>query len=176
VGIATRLTERLGIRHPILLAPMAVVAGGRLAAAVTAAGGLGLIGGGYGDAGWLEQQFAAAGNHRVGCGFITWSLARQPHLLDVALAHRPAVVMLSFGDPRPFGPRIKAAGAQLLCQVQTLARLREAIAAARPAATVPNAPPCPSCRQSPTRWRAKHPKPCSWRQAALPMGAVLPQR
>ena len=129
MAIATRLTERLGIRHPILLAPMATVAGGRLAGAVTAAGGLGIIGGGYGDAGWLEQQFAAAGNHRVGCGFITWSLARQPQLLDAALAHRPAVVMLSFGDPKPFGARIKAAGAQLICQVQTLARLREAIAA-----------------------------------------------
>jgi nitronate monooxygenase len=60
--IRTRLTERLGIEHPILLAPMAMVAGGELAAAVSSAGGLGLIGGGYGDAAWLEQQFAAAGN------------------------------------------------------------------------------------------------------------------
>ena len=48
--IRTRLTERLDIRHPVLLAPMGGVAGGRLAAAVTSAGGLGLIGGGYGDA------------------------------------------------------------------------------------------------------------------------------
>jgi nitronate monooxygenase len=129
LALATRLTERLGIRHPILLAPMAVVAGGRLAGAVTAAGGLGIIGGGYGDAQWIEQQFAAAGNHRVGCGFITWSLARRPQLLDAALAHRPAVVMLSFGDPRPFGPRVKQAGVQLICQVQTLAQLRDAVAA-----------------------------------------------
>jgi nitronate monooxygenase len=51
---------------------MGGVAGGRLAADVTAAGGLGLIGGGYGDAEWLDQEFAAAGNARVGCGFITW--------------------------------------------------------------------------------------------------------
>ena len=108
---------------------MAVVAGGRLAGAVTAAGGLGIIGGGYGDAHWLEQQFAAAGNHRVGCGFITWSLARQPQLLDTALAHHPALVMLSFGDPRPFGPRVKQAGARLICQVQTLSQLRDAVAA-----------------------------------------------
>ena len=36
---------------------MARAAGGRLAAAVTGAGGLGLIGGGYGDAEWLEEQF-----------------------------------------------------------------------------------------------------------------------
>src|SRR6185437_8569830 len=68
--LATRLTKTLGIRHPVLLAPMGSIAGGRLAAAVTAAGGLGLIGGGYGDGEWLEREFAAAGNHRVGCGFI----------------------------------------------------------------------------------------------------------
>lgn len=127
--IETRLTERLGIRHPVLLAPMGNISGGALAGAVTAAGGLGLIGGGYGDAEWLERQFAAAGNHRVGCGFITWSLAERPALLDRALAHRPAALMLSFGDPRPFAGRIKAARAQLICQIQTLAHLDEALAA-----------------------------------------------
>ena len=47
--LRTRLTDMLGIEHPILLAPMNVIAGGKLAAAVTGAGGLGLIGGGYGD-------------------------------------------------------------------------------------------------------------------------------
>jgi nitronate monooxygenase len=39
----------LGITHPVVLAPMETAAGGKLAAAVTQAGGLGLIGGGYGD-------------------------------------------------------------------------------------------------------------------------------
>ena len=72
--IRTRLTDKLGISHPIILAPMGFVAGGKLAAAVTNAGGLGLIGGGYGEADWLAREFAAAGNTRVGCGFITWSL------------------------------------------------------------------------------------------------------
>jgi len=125
--IKTRLTERLALRHPVLLAPMGSVAGGALAGAVTAAGGLGLIGGAYGDAEWLERQFAAAGNHRIGCGFITWSLAQRPALLDLALAHRPAAMMLSFGDPRPFAGKIKAAGAALICQVQTLRHVDEAI-------------------------------------------------
>ena len=57
--LATRLTERLGIAHPILSAPMALAGGGALAAAVTRAGGLGLIGGGSGDEAWIAQQFAA---------------------------------------------------------------------------------------------------------------------
>ncbi len=116
--LRTRLTETLGITHPILLAPMGGVAGGRLAAAVSDAGGLGLIGGGYGDAAWLEREFAAAGNRRVGCGFITWSLAKNPALLDRVLERAPAAVMLSFGDPKPFAARIHAAKVLLMCQVQ----------------------------------------------------------
>jgi nitronate monooxygenase len=125
--IQTRLTERLGITHPILSAPMGFVAGGKLAAAVTSAGGLGLIGGGYGDAEWLDREFAAAGNTRVGCGFITWSLRKQPHLLDHVLAHAPAAVMLSFDSPQPFAKAIKEKGIQLICQVQSMARAREAV-------------------------------------------------
>ncbi|MGB7034854.1 MAG: nitronate monooxygenase [Xanthobacteraceae bacterium] len=117
--LRTRLTEKLGIKHPVLLAPMGGISGGRLAGAVTDAGGLGLIGGGYGEKDWLEREFAAAGNRRVGCGFITWSLAKQPDLLDVVLAHRPAALMLSFGDPRPFAKRLQAQEIALICQVQS---------------------------------------------------------
>ena len=106
-------------------APMAFAGGGRLAAAVTEAGGLGLIGGGYGNAEWIEREFTAAGNTRVGCGFITWSLARQPELLDRVLSHAPAALMLSFGDPAPFAPWPSgAAGSVLICQVQTLPHAR----------------------------------------------------
>src|SRR4051812_29208639 len=126
VRLRTRLTERLGIEHPVLLAPMDIVSGGKLAAAVSRAGGLGLIGGGYGDEEWLERQLAAAGNMPIGCGFITWRLAQQPALLDRVLERSPRAVMLSFGDPAPFAERIKAAGAALICQVQTLGQAREA--------------------------------------------------
>ncbi len=42
--IETPLTTLLGIEHPIFLAPMGSASGGRLAAAVTHSGGLGLIG------------------------------------------------------------------------------------------------------------------------------------
>jgi len=127
--LATRLTERFGIDHPILSAPMALAGGGALAAAVTRAGGLGLIGGGYGDDAWLDQQFAAAGNTRTGCGFITWSLARQPHLLGKVLEHQPAALMLSFGDPAPFAGEIAAAGVPMICQCQSIVHVRQALRA-----------------------------------------------
>ena len=121
MAIDTPLTRLLGIEHPILLAPMAGVSGGKLSAAVSAAGGLGILGGGYGDADWIENEVKAAGNQRIGIGFITWSLAKQPHLLDRALAHRPASIMLSFGEVDAFAPKVKAAGVALICQVQSVA-------------------------------------------------------
>ena len=124
-----RVTQCLNIEHPVLLAPMDLVSGGRLAASVSQAGGLGLLGGGYGDGAWLDQEWARAGNARIGCGFITWSLARQPGLLDRVLAHQPAAVMLSFGDPRPFGAQVRSAGTRLICQVQTVQQAREAVEA-----------------------------------------------
>lgn len=125
--LRTRLTERLGLVHPIISAPMAFAAGGRLAAAVSQAGGLGLIGGGYGEDIWLEHQFELAGRARVGCGFITWSLARRPFLLDLALDRHPAAIMLSFGDPGLFAERVRSDGVTLVCQVQTLDHARAAI-------------------------------------------------
>jgi nitronate monooxygenase len=125
--IATALTEMFGLRHPIVLAPMGGVAGGRLAAAVSNAGGLGLIGGGYGDAAWLgaECSSVTAGTTGAwGIGLITWSI--QPAVLDLALSFRPSAFMLSFGDPAPYAAAIKAAGCRLICQVQDVEQARRA--------------------------------------------------
>jgi len=127
-ALSTAFTELLDVEYPVVCAPMAVAAGGRLAAAVSRAGGLGLIGGGYGDEPWLRREFDRAGDARVGCGFITWALAEQPGLLEVALSYRPAAVMLSFGDPAPFAAAIKGSGARLICQVQDLDQAARALA------------------------------------------------
>src|SRR5436190_19343831 len=76
--ISTRLTERFGIRHPIVCAPMAWVTGGALAAAVSRVGGLGIVGGGYagtlGEERDLETELALAKSDKFGVGFITWAL------------------------------------------------------------------------------------------------------
>lgn len=112
--IETVLTRLLDIEHPILLAPMGSAAGGKLAAAVTHAGGLGLVGSGYASTAAIRKELAEAGNARVGIGFILWALGQNPAALDVALDvaldARPAAIMLSFGDPTPFTGRIKDAG------------------------------------------------------------------
>lgn len=127
MALKTRLTEKLGIKHPILSAPMAIVGGGALAAAVSKAGGMGFIGGGYGDPDWIDDQFRSAGNTPVGCGFITWSLANTPHLLDEVLERKPSAIFLSFGDPVPFGSKIADAGIPLICQIQTIEGVKAAL-------------------------------------------------
>jgi nitronate monooxygenase len=134
MAITTALTRLLGITHPIILAPMGGVAGGRLAAAVSQAGGFGMIGGGYGNpkagyggTSWMDEQFRAAGNAQIGVGYITWSLQQFPELFDQALERAPKVFGLAFGDEIHFAPRIKAAGVKLLCQVQDLDGAKRAL-------------------------------------------------
>ena len=133
MAIKTTLNAILGIEHPILLAPMDIVSDARLALAVAGAGGYGFLGGGYGDEAWLKNELAALAppsrdrGMPFGVGFITWSMARKPVLLDIALEHGPQAVWLSFGDPAPFASRIKAAGAKLVCQIQTEAMAKAAL-------------------------------------------------
>lgn len=118
----------LGVKHPILLAPMDLVSDGRLAAEVSRAGAFGIIGGGYGEENWLKRELDAAGDARIGIGFITWSVARKPHLLDLALERKPVAIILSFGDVRPHAEKIKRAGARMICQIQTLEQAKDAAA------------------------------------------------
>lgn len=114
----------LGVRLPLLLAPMAGVGGGRLAAAVSRAGGLGLVGGGYGDAAWLATQLRLCRDETFGVGFITWALQRQPALLQQALDAGARAVLLSFGPMGGFAQQVRQSGAVLIAQVQTVALAR----------------------------------------------------
>lgn len=117
--IRTHLTEMFGLKYPIVLAPMGGVSGGRLAAAVSNAGALGMVGGGYGNAAWLRAELSRVQDETPrpwGVGFITWSVDRS--LIELALAHQPHAVMLSFGDPKPYAALIRSVGCKLICQVQ----------------------------------------------------------
>lgn len=137
--IATRLTERLGLELPLMLAPMALAGGGELAAACAEAGAFGLVGGGYGDLEWTRREWGvaerrlantAAAQH-LGCGFITWKLDQDASALDWVLDQslQPKAIFLSFGDPRPYAARIAAAGARLICQIQSMEQLPQAVEA-----------------------------------------------
>jgi nitronate monooxygenase len=128
--IDTAFTRMFGLRHPIALAPMGRVAGGRLAAAVSEAGGLGLVGGGYGEPAWLRAELGlvkALTRRPWGVGLITWSVDRS--IVELILGFEPHAVMLSFGDPGPYAPLVRSAGSKLVCQVQDLEGARQAQAA-----------------------------------------------
>jgi nitronate monooxygenase len=109
---------------------MGGAAGGALAAAVSNAGGLGLVGGGRQGRDWLEQELSIAVANTAapwGVGFQSWST--DVSTVQAALAYRPRAVMLSFGDPRPFAGLIRSAGAALIIQVTDLDEARQALAA-----------------------------------------------
>ena len=128
MALRTAFTELFGLRHPIALAPMGGAAGGALTSAVSAAGGLGLLGGGNGDAGWLARELplAAGGSPAPwGVGFQSWAVSRDT--VQRALEYRPDAVMLSFGDHGPLAGPVRAAGARLVIQVTTLAEARQAV-------------------------------------------------
>lgn len=119
----TDLADVLDLAVPVVGAPMAGAAGGRLAAAITAAGGLGMVGvGNVATVEQIEPELAiasAAGS--FGVGLMCWSLPDNPALLDVALASGPSLISLSFGDPRPYLDRVHDAGVPVVTQVGTRA-------------------------------------------------------
>lgn len=127
----TRICDLLGIEHPLLNAPMAGTANAALAAAVSEAGGLGIIGGSNGDGAWLRGQIRAVRertNKPFGVGFIS-SRPNVAELTAVAIAERVPVIGHSFADPTPYVAAIHAAGLLMIAQVQTVALARTAVAA-----------------------------------------------
>ena len=128
--IRTALTAAFRLDYPIVLAPMGSVAGGELAAEVSNAGALGLVGGGYGDLAWLAQELetvTAKAKRKWGVGLITWHATDE--MVGLALSYKPSVFFLSFGDPLRFASRIKAADCKLMCQVQDIESAERARAA-----------------------------------------------
>lgn len=125
----TTFTTLLGVRAPIVLAPMGGAAGGALAAAVSNGGGLGLLGAGRADdPAWLESQLevlTSSTSQPWGVGFQSW--AAPPETVERALAARPAAVMFSFGDPGRFVPAVRSASARLILQVTDLDEARRAV-------------------------------------------------
>jgi nitronate monooxygenase len=115
--LSTPWSRRMGLRVPILNAPMGGVAGGRLAAAVTAAGGLGMVG--MGTAGSTSSLAAelphAAGT--FGIGLVDWVIRKEPELFDAALAARPVLVSVSFGTDLSWVRRAHDAGIAAATQV-----------------------------------------------------------
>jgi nitronate monooxygenase len=132
--LRTRFTEMFGLEYPVMSAPMALHSGGTLAAAVSAAGGLGSFGGVHPAKGpdWIHAEIAAiraTTDRPFAVGFITPFLTFAGPLYEATLAERPPVVALSFADPQPWLGQAKDAGATVMCQVQNYEDAETAVAA-----------------------------------------------
>ncbi len=125
--LSTPWSRRIGLRAPIVNAPMGGVAGGRLAAAVTAAGGLGMVGmGSAGSVASLQSELAHVSGV-FGIGLVDWVIRQQPGLLETALAARPVLLSVSFGTDWSWIETAHAAGIITATQVynSTEARLAQ---------------------------------------------------
>jgi nitronate monooxygenase len=127
--LRTRICDLLGIDAPLMNAPMGGAVGGELAAAISQAGGLGLIAASTGDADWLRAQIRLVRERTdrpFGVGFISHWLPKMPERYQVALDERVPVVAHSFTDPAPYMAAARAAGCKVICQVRDVAGAEEA--------------------------------------------------
>ena len=117
----------MGLRTPIVNAPMGGAAGGRLASAVTAAGGLGMLGlGSAGTPEMLRREIGLA-HGRFGIGLVHWVMAERPELLDIALGAQPALLSVSFGTDFAWVQRAHDAGVTVTTQVASVEAARRAV-------------------------------------------------
>ncbi len=130
--IDTWLTETFGLSVPVVGAPMAGPGEGRLAAAVSGAGGLGMVGvNASRPPAWVVEQarVAAAAGAPYGIGLMAWALERDAAQLDAALEVRPALVSVSFGRFEPYVERLRDAGIRVAVQAGNVAEAVRAEAA-----------------------------------------------
>lgn len=128
----TWLTERFGVDVPVVSAPMGGVAGGALAAAVSSAGALGMIGvGGRTTAEWVRQEcsIAAGAGRPYGVGLQAWALAELPGQVDAVIEAAPALVSVGYGPYAEHVARLQSAGSVVATTIGNLREAREAEAA-----------------------------------------------
>ncbi|KAK7025145.1 putative nitronate monooxygenase [Favolaschia claudopus] len=136
-GISTPITKLFGIRHPVLLAGMDSAAGPELAAAVTNAGGLGVIGGtGFTPKALRRQiQDVKAGLHDKNAPFgvdlvlpqvggnarktnTDYTNGRLPELIEVVIEEKAALFVCAVGvPPREVVDRLHEAGIPIMNMV-----------------------------------------------------------
>ena len=128
--IKTPLTRWFDLTTPIIGAPMAGVSGGEMARAVSAAGGLGMIGiSGAHPAEFVTEQCAIPAGDQVpfGVGLMIWVLETRPDLFEATVAASPSLVSVSFGDPAPYVGPLHDAGIAVCAQVNTTADVHRAL-------------------------------------------------
>jgi enoyl-[acyl-carrier protein] reductase II len=131
VPLATPITELLGIDYPIIQAPMGWIARSQLAAAVSNAGGLGIIETSSGQLDVIREEIVAMReltDKPFGVN-IAQLFVRDPSIVQFVVDQGIRFVTTSAGDPTKYTRQLKDAGLTVFHVVPTLAAALKAVAA-----------------------------------------------
>jgi NAD(P)H-dependent flavin oxidoreductase YrpB (nitropropane dioxygenase family) len=133
--LRTPLCQVLGIEAPILAAPMGFITGPELAAAISNAGGLGIISFSGSPPPVLREEIRRL-RSLTSKPFGVGVLLSGPHLpfpvqavVEVCLEERVPVLETFWGDPTPYVPQAHAAGVKVIDQVGSVADAKRAVRA-----------------------------------------------
>lgn len=121
--IESKICEMLGIRYPVFQGGMAWIADGRLAAAVSEGGGLGIVASGNASAESVREQIRIAGSltdKPIGVNIMLMS----PYADEVAACvaeEKVDVVTTGAGNPAKYMEKWKAAGIRVIPVVASVA-------------------------------------------------------
>ncbi|SHF31228.1 enoyl-[acyl-carrier-protein] reductase FabK [Desulforamulus putei] len=121
--LRTKLCDLLEIEYPILQGGMAWVSTAELAAAVSEAGGLGIIGSGHAPTEWLEEQIKKAKvltNKPFGVNVMLMSPFVEQNM-ELIVRERVPVVTTGAGNPGKFIPRLKEVGTKVIPVIPSVA-------------------------------------------------------
>jgi enoyl-[acyl-carrier protein] reductase II len=126
--VRTRITELLGIQHPIVQAPMGFIARAQLASAVSNAGGLGIIetsSGQLSDVREEIQKMRTLTDKPFGVN-IAQLFVRDASIVDFVVDQGIRFVTTSAGNPTRYTAQLKDAGLTVFHVVPTLAAAQKA--------------------------------------------------
>lgn len=121
--LKTNLCELLEIEYPIIQGGMAWVAYAELAAAVSEAGGLGIIGSGHAPADWVREQIRKV-KERTSKPFGVNVMLMSPfvrEVMEVLVEERVNVVTTGAGNPGVYMTALKGAGIKVIPVVASVA-------------------------------------------------------
>lgn len=132
--ISTRLTKQLGIRHPIVQAGMGGVACADLVAAVSNAGGCGMLGMIRRSPDFIRDQIRrtrALTGAPFGVNIVPPSPAPEGFeaQFEACLSERVPVLSLFWCDPKPYVDRCHTAGITVMLQIGSAEEARRAVEA-----------------------------------------------
>lgn len=131
MAIRNRITELLGVEHPIVQAPMGWIARAQLASAVSNAGGLGIIetsSGQLDDVREEVRKMRTLTDKPFGVN-IAQAFVRDPDIVQFVVDQGVKFVTTSAGDPNKYCEPLKKAGLTVFHVVPTLDGALKAIAA-----------------------------------------------